>query len=46
MDRYEGPHRALTIALPKGLYLAIIMHRHDGCTEFVTETIELVSNLA
>jgi hypothetical protein len=30
MDRYEGPHSALTIDLLRGLYLAIIMDRHEG----------------
>jgi hypothetical protein len=28
MDRYEGPHTALTIALHGGLYLAIIIDRY------------------
>jgi hypothetical protein len=28
MDRYRGPKAALTIALPGGLYLAIIMDRY------------------
>jgi hypothetical protein len=28
MDRYEGPLTALTIALPRRLYLAIIMDRY------------------
>jgi hypothetical protein len=30
MDRYEGSHTALTIALERGLYLAIIMDRYEG----------------
>jgi hypothetical protein len=30
MDCYEGPHTALNIALHGGLYLVIIMIRHDG----------------
>jgi hypothetical protein len=29
MDHHEGLHSALTIALLRGLYLAIIMDRHD-----------------
>jgi hypothetical protein len=29
MYRHEGPHSALTIAMHKGLYLAIIMDRHE-----------------
>jgi hypothetical protein len=29
MDRYEGPHTSLTIALHRGLYLAIIMDRYE-----------------
>jgi hypothetical protein len=28
MDRYGGPHSALTIALHRGIYLAIIMDRN------------------
>jgi hypothetical protein len=30
MDRYKGPHTALTIALLGGLYFAIIMERYGG----------------
>jgi hypothetical protein len=30
MNRHEGPHTALTIALHGRLYLAIIMNRHEG----------------
>jgi hypothetical protein len=30
MDPYENPHSALTIALLRGLYLAIIMDPYDG----------------
>jgi hypothetical protein len=30
MDRYEEPESALTIALHRGLYLAIIMDRYGG----------------
>jgi hypothetical protein len=30
MDRYEGPHTALTITLPRGLYLEIIIYRYEG----------------
>jgi hypothetical protein len=30
MDRHEGTYSAITIALPVGLYLAIIMDRHEG----------------
>jgi hypothetical protein len=30
MDRYGGPHSALTIALNGGLYLAIITDRYRG----------------
>jgi hypothetical protein len=30
MDLYEGPLIALTIALHRGLYLAIIMYRYEG----------------
>jgi hypothetical protein len=30
MDRYGGPQNCLTIALPGGLYLAIIMDRYTG----------------
>jgi hypothetical protein len=30
MNRYEGPHTALTIALLGGLYLAIIMDGYEG----------------
>jgi hypothetical protein len=30
MDWYEGPHTALTIALHRGLYLAIIIYRYEG----------------
>jgi hypothetical protein len=30
MDRYEGHHTALTIALHIGLYIAIIMDRYEG----------------
>jgi hypothetical protein len=34
MDRYEGPQSALTIALLRGPYLAIIMDLYEGhqCT--------------
>jgi hypothetical protein len=28
MDRYRGPHTALTIALHGGHYLPIVMHRY------------------
>jgi hypothetical protein len=30
MDRPEGPHDALSIALHRVFYLAIIMDRHEG----------------
>jgi hypothetical protein len=30
MDRYGRPQTAMTIALPGGLYLAIIMVRYGG----------------
>jgi hypothetical protein len=30
MDRHEGPHSALTIALLKGIYLTIIMDPLEG----------------
>jgi hypothetical protein len=30
MDRHEGPHSALTIALLRGLYFVIIMDHYDG----------------
>jgi hypothetical protein len=30
MDRFVGPQSALTIALPRGLYLGIIMDRYGG----------------
>jgi hypothetical protein len=30
MDRYRGPHTALTIALHGGLYLAIILDSYRG----------------
>jgi hypothetical protein len=30
MDRYGGPHSALTIACLGGLYLAIIIDRNGG----------------
>jgi hypothetical protein len=30
MDRFEMPHIALTIALHRGLYLAIIMNQYEG----------------
>jgi hypothetical protein len=30
MDRYEGPHTALTTALHRGLYLETIMDRYEG----------------
>jgi hypothetical protein len=30
MDRYRGPRTALTIKLPGGLYIAIIMDRYKG----------------
>jgi hypothetical protein len=30
MDRYEGPQSALTIALLRGLYLAIILELYEG----------------
>jgi hypothetical protein len=30
MDRHEGTHTDLTIALLRGLYLAITMDRHEG----------------
>jgi hypothetical protein len=29
MDRYQGPHIALTIALHRGLYLAIKMNQNE-----------------
>jgi hypothetical protein len=30
MDRHEGPHSDLTIALLRGLYLDFIINRHEG----------------
>jgi ABC-type molybdate transport system permease subunit len=30
MDRYEGRLNALTVALHRGIYLAIIMDRYEG----------------
>jgi hypothetical protein len=36
MDRYGGPHTALTIALLGGLYLAIIMDRYGGTKNALT----------
>jgi hypothetical protein len=30
MDRHEGPHTALTLALHRDLYLAILMDLHEG----------------
>jgi hypothetical protein len=30
MDRYERPHTALTLAMTRSLYLAIIMDRYGG----------------
>jgi hypothetical protein len=36
MDRYEGLHTALNIALLRGLYLATIMDRHvESHTAFI-----------
>jgi hypothetical protein len=32
IDRYEGPHISLTIALHRGFYLAITMDRYEGPT--------------
>jgi hypothetical protein len=32
MDHHEVPHTALTIALHRGIYLDIIMDRHEGPT--------------
>jgi hypothetical protein len=39
MDRQEGPLTALTIALNKGLYLAIIMDRHEGPLTALTKAL-------
>jgi hypothetical protein len=30
MDRYDGHHTDLTIALEGGLYLAILMYHYEG----------------
>jgi hypothetical protein len=43
MDRYEGPHTGITIALHAGLYLAIIMDRNEG--PHTTHTIGLHGRL-
>jgi hypothetical protein len=39
MDRHEGPLTALTIALHRGLYLAIIMDRHEGPLNALTRAL-------
>jgi hypothetical protein len=36
MDRTEGPHSALSIALLRGLYLSIIMNRYEGPKSAIT----------
>jgi hypothetical protein len=43
MDSYGGHHTAFTIALPGGLYLAIIMGRNGGLQ--IALTIALIGGL-
>jgi hypothetical protein len=43
MDRHEGPHTALTIALHGGLYLAIIMDSYEGPRTALTIALMEVS---
>jgi hypothetical protein len=43
MDRYEGPHSALTIELHRSLYLDIVMDRQKG--PHISLTIVLLRGL-
>jgi hypothetical protein len=43
MDQYGGPLTSVTIALLRGLYLAIIMDRYDG--PLTALTIEMLRGL-
>jgi hypothetical protein len=44
MDRYEGPHTALTIAMHRGLYLAIIIDRYEGPHTALTIALHISIN--
>jgi hypothetical protein len=43
MNRCEGPHTALTIALRIGLYIAFIMDRYDGPHTTLTIALQKAS---
>jgi hypothetical protein len=42
MDRFKGPQTLITIALPRGLYLAIIMDRYGVSDTALTMALHLV----